>query len=161
MSVELLGLSKYCETVRSGMLSFKYAPYKWFSSIPDLIQEDGTVSGSFQFDLNNWLDAVVFPKSNKMSLLIRKRRSSYGNLREIIYSGFIPEDNKHVQNELVRMEQERFILLSEDVNKRFRILGSKEQPLDFSFNYKNGDGRIGYTIEFKGIMSFNPPIYNI
>ncbi len=159
MSAQLQGIQKYCQNNLPGIKSFQYAPFEWFSSLPLLIQNDGTIKGDFVFTVNDWLNAVVINSVNKYGLTIKNKRSSFGNPKQVLFSGIIVSDNELIQSELSSMEQYRFILKVIDKNDRIRILGTLDQPLSFKFSYSNKGNKNRYKIEFKGIMPHTPFIY--
>lgn len=68
-------------------------------------------------------------------------------------SGFYPKIIPNVVSSFVKMKERMFVVAVLDNNKQLRLVGTKEQPLQFTFSLDTGANaatRNGITFEFTG-----------
>ncbi len=143
-----------------GCQSFQFIPVNQVVSIPDPIDfviptEPTLLSGATFFNGYSTAKTLLFDEKTQ------KNNAGEYFLQKI--SGFYPKIRPSILKLFKEMKNHKFIVLVHDNNNMLRMVGTLEQPLEFSYSLSTGTNpvqRNGITFEFTAENELPAPMYN-
>lgn len=143
-----------------GYASFKFIPLINVISFPAItnhvISTAISISGS-------WLQG--YSTYETLSFKEDLVKSGHGESYSSVLSGFVPGESAELAQLLYAMEQMKwFIVQISNSKNKIRILGSIQNPLEFSSSFSSGDQRSdvkGSNFKFTGDMLYRAPFYQL
>lgn len=142
-----------------GVHKFWFIPARQVDSIPEpngqVIDQDIVLkSGAAFYEGYSTLETLRFEEDHE--------KSEHGNFYEQVLGGFYPKESPGVTQQFEEMAADRFIVIFQDNNNYYKLLGSLENPLRFEADMDTTDtpgGRNGYTFEFRREADKRAPFY--
>ena len=149
---QLIGLGEYCgQTNFSGLLEIEYVPTEWVdhSTYEYIVNSSFNWQYEIQFVQGSWLKAYALPTSKIWEE--NQQRNNQGPFYDQSVQAVIPKLKPSVSGEFDKMPQYRYLLRLTDRNNTKWILGTLENPFEFSSNGSvGGDGSLNnYSISFR------------
>lgn len=144
-----------------GIVRFKFIPVDDIRIIDDAVA--GVVSVEITLQASKkWFCA--YATLGTMGYTESPTNSSAGTIFSRQFSAFIPKDSAEINAQLNEMRDVRFVLDYTDSNGLRKIVGSIEEPLNFSSSLNTQSdmpGRNGHNIVFSGDATHKAYVYDI
>jgi hypothetical protein len=146
--------------IMGGVNFFKFIEIDKILTIPrQLLGEIGLI---ILKDENEWSAGYASP--NTLELNVTPQKDNQGTVFNVVLSGEYPGPSAAMMNEFNGMLNKKYVVLVKDTSDKTRVLGSLDQPLEFSFSEKTGKSatdRPGINFSFEGKMLTTPRFYKI
>lgn len=144
-----------------GIYSFKFIPVTDVQSIPSTL--NGAIHNEVNIKTNTrWYEGYCTIET--MNFSDNQEDSDHGAFHTKEFLGIVPKDRPELIDLFNGMKNKRFILDLVDNNGTRKLVGTVEEPLNFSSGFDtkaNIAGRNEYKISFKGQGVAKSPIYNV
>jgi hypothetical protein len=152
-------INKFCNDNLGGVNSFKFIPDT------DILAMPTNINNSFlePVFINNgarWYNC--YATQDTIRYTEEKEKSKHGDFFSIKFVAFIPKDTDELSNNLESMNNKNFVIDYIDNNGNRKLIGSKENPLQFKYSLDTGSSmpnRNGYQIEFTAQSIHKMPTY--
>jgi len=136
-----------------GLQKFWWAPVSYFSSIDDpvnyIISSINFVQGKNWF--NGWsLNRLLLPEE-------KPKYTDHGDIYHNALSGKVPKDTPSIVDLFVEIRSYRHIVVYQDNNGYYKLLGSLDSPCIFEFKLLKNNDSNEYHFSFRSIST--KPLY--
>lgn len=156
--MSLQSLNDYCAKKNSsGVLTFEYVPTAWID--PSAYERIVSSTNNWQFNIpftqGGWLTAGVIAEPRKKLWRENQRPTPQGPTYNQTVSGITPKVQPSITGEFAKMAHYRYLLRVTDKNDQVWILGTIDEPFEFSAASTTGNngGPNQYDIQFTSTTS--------
>lgn len=137
----------------AGNQNFFFVSLQKVLSIPDVLHN--IISGTIELkDAASWIEGYMTLET--ISYTEEKTEGDQGVLYNPVFTGFCPKDTPEMADIFAQMSWDRFLILYQDNNGYFKLIGDMEAGLTFDRKMTTDTkvaGSNGYTITFSGQCS--------
>jgi len=135
---------------RPGLIMVEYAPINWIDrlSYRSIISSSWNWQQNIEFSIGGWLSMPVLPSGRLWEE--SEQRTDQGKYYDQIVAGIVPGLQPAASGEIDQMSDYRFLLRIYDQRKQYWILGTLDNPFEFSALATTADerGLNSYRIRF-------------
>lgn len=144
-----------------GLELFQFTPIIGIDTFPDVVDNEITSDINFMSGYS-WYDGYAILRSLQFNE--NEKQETPGPLFSKEVKGFYPKQTLDILKQFNEMKNQRFIIKVKDHNGYYRIVGSYESPMMFTFSASTGNApasKNGYQFSFAGSGSEPSPFFNI
>lgn len=151
----LTSISEYCaDGNQSGLLLIEYAPTAWVNkaTYEKILSPANNWQYAIGFTQGTWLTAGLIKDPKKRTWNESDKPTDHGPTYEQSVGGTTPKMKPGVTMIFEQMSNYRFLVRVTDANNQRWILGTLDQPFEFSASASSGNAN-QYRINFKSVTS--------
>lgn len=161
--MELQSISSFCELNRGGLIRLEYAPLHHIQAVGlnKILNDSWNMLYAVSFKQGkNWLSMPILPSRDVYSE--QGATGEQGPFYEQTVQGIVPGLRPAVQQQFDLMARMRFVVRLRDKNRRYWLIGSMDEGLNFSAAGTTSEhgGLNAYTISFTGLSDKRTVAYN-
>lgn len=121
-----------------GWLNIQIASLEELKTCPNIITNENANTIVIQ---GNETTVNILPIPERFTITVTPRKNKNGTTYSINISLDIPTQSKNLDDYLNAFKNKKVVVLAEDANNNLKMFGSKNHPLDFSYQEINGRKR--------------------